>query len=198
MGWRQIQVAEARNRRSEQNIEAVFLKYAKDSGGISQADFFDSCQEVRFGLITAEDAGDVFRGLLLNANGVVELNEFRRIVNTRSPFEQFISRSIQFHELMSSALPQIIGKTSFELFRELTPEEISDISLAVCKELETILKETVLLMRERFEFAQPQQRSVLRFSVNELKAGNIEDYRKGLSGRIGDEKELRLIYIDGT
>ena len=184
MSSRQTQVAEARRRRSDQNIETVYKKYAKESGGISRNDFINACQEVKFGLISVEDADHVFSGLLLNENDLLELNEFRRIVNTQSPFEQFISKSIPFHELVFSAMPRLGGKSPFDVFRELSSTEISDIAGAICGELENIMKEVVDQMRFSFEAAQPQERSS-RFSVTELKAGNFEDYSKGLSGRIG-------------
>ena len=192
MSWREKQVAEARRRRSDENIQAVYAKYAKESGGISQEDFLNACQEVRYGLVSAEDADHIFRGMLLNEQDLLDLNEFRRIAKTYSPFEQFISKSIPWPELVSSALPQIVGKSSFEVFRELNSSEIPDITGAICKELEKILEENVTQMRFSFKTAQPVQDSSSRFSVTELKAGNVEDYRQGLSGRIGEK-----LMVDG-
>jgi hypothetical protein len=180
------QLADARSRRSSTFIEAVYAKYATGCDGISKSKFWDACLEVRFDLDYG-DRDELIHSMDMNGDDLLDLEEFRRISDKRSTIEQFIAQAVPFHQLVSAALPQKTGMSPLEVFRELSPTEVHEIVLALSDELEATLCEKVELMRESFNAALAQSSSSnnSKFAVEELKAGTIEDYRNGLSGRVG-------------
>jgi formamidopyrimidine-DNA glycosylase len=100
-------------------------------------------------------------------------------------------QTVPLHEIISSALPRKPGISPLDTFRELTHHEITEITQAVSGVLENILIEKVARMRESWEVAKAKEihdgQSNSKFLVVELKAGGIQDYHFGLSGRVGAE-----------
>ncbi len=192
------QVADSVFRRSNQNIESVYLKYAKDQRGVCQGDFFNACQEVRFDFSGREDTDEIFINMDMNDDGFLDFSEFCRAMGTRSAAEQFILQTIPLHEIISSALPRKPGRSPLDAFRELTSGEITEMAQAVSGVLETILIEKVTQLRESWEAAMAKEihegQNSSKFLVIELKAGGIQDYHNGLSGRVGDETVLYTIH----
>ena len=180
-------MAEARFRRSDKFIEAVYAKYAKDGGGISHIDIWNACKEVRLDLDYDDDKDELFHSLDMDCDGVLDLEEFRHLVDKHSILEQFIAQAVPFHQLFSAALPFKQGKAPLEVFRELSPAEVRVIVQTLSDELEGTISDKVELMRESFNaaLAQTSSSNNSKFAVEELKAGTIEDYRNGLSGRLG-------------
>jgi hypothetical protein len=186
------QVADLMSKRSNENIETVYLKYGKDARGISQKDFFRACQEVRLDFENRKDTDELFISMDMNEDGFLDLTEFRRAMGTRSAFEQFILQIVPLHEIISSALPRKSQRSSLEVFKGLTSHEITEMADAVSGVLETVLAEKVLQLRESWEAAQAKEAhdgpSNSKFLVVEwLKAGRIQDYHNGLSGRVGED-----------
>jgi hypothetical protein len=188
------QVADSIFKRSNQNVENVYLKYAKDQRGICQKDFFNACQEVRFDFASLEDTDELFINMDMNDDSFLDLSEFCRAMGTRSASEQFVLQTVPLHEIFLSALPRKHGRSPSDAFRELTRNEITEMAQAVSGVLETILVEKVDQLRESCEAAKAKEihdgQSNSKFLVVELKAGNIQDYHNGLSGRVGEETSL--------
>ena len=182
------QLAEARLKRSNSHIDAVYTKYAKHLGGISQSDFLAACREVRSDLDFLDGWDEFFHSMDMNSDGLLDLDEFRHIVDKSSALELFISQAVPFHQLFSAVLHQKPGKDPLDVFRELSPTEVHDIVQAVSEELENVLNEKVAFLRESAQaaLAQASISNTAKFTVEDLKAGTIEDYRKGLSGRVGE------------
>jgi hypothetical protein len=185
------QIADAMHKRGNENINAVYRRYANDGCGISKKDFPDALYNVRLEEVKPDEADVIFDNMDMDSNGLLDLNEFRRAVSARSSFEQFISQDIPFHELLSTSLPRKKATNQLTTFMELTSSQISDIVQAVSVVLKTILTAKVKELRESYEAAEANKRvtdsssSAAKFSVLELKAGDISDYHKGLSGRVG-------------
>jgi hypothetical protein len=185
------QVAESMFKRSNQNVEAVYLKYAKDRRGIRQVDFFCACQEVRFDFASREDTDELFINMDMNDDSFLDLSAFRWAMRARSITEQFILQTVPLHEIISSALPRKHGRSPLDVFRELNGHEIAEIAQAVSGALEAILIEKVAQLRESCKAAKEKEiydgQNDAKFLVVELKAGSILDYHNGLSGRVGED-----------
>jgi hypothetical protein len=185
------QVADSMFKRSNQNIEAVYRKYAKDQKGVCQDDFFNACQEVRFDFTSREDTDELFINMDMNDDSFLDLSDFRRAMGARSASEQFILQTVPLHEVVSSALPRKYGRSPLDAFRELNRHEIAEIAQVVSGVLETILIEKVSKLKESWEAAKAKEvhdgQNEAKFFVVELKAGSIQDYHNGLSGRVGEE-----------
>jgi hypothetical protein len=189
----QDQIADAMLRRDEKNIEAIYMKYAKNGCGICKRDFLDALNHVRLEDIKSEDADEIFDDMDMDCNGLLDLKEFRRAVSAPSSFEQFINQAIPFSELISTALPKKKATNQLAVFMELTQTQISDIARAVSAVLKSILCTKAVELKESYDAAAAKNKtadnsSASKFSVVELKAGGISDYHKGLSGRVGKHK----------
>jgi hypothetical protein len=184
------QVADSIFKRSNQNVEIVYLKYAKDHRGVCQDDFYNACKEVRFDFVSREDTDELFVNMDMNDDSFLDFSEFRRAMGTRSASEQFILQTVPLHEIISSALPRKHGVSPMETFRELTRYEITEIAHAVSGVLETMLVDKVSQLRDSWDAAKAKgvhnDKNNDKFLVVELKAGNIQDYHNGLSGRVGE------------
>jgi hypothetical protein len=184
------QVADFFFKRSDQHVQIVYLKFATSELGLSQDDFFQACQEVRFDFSSREDTDELFVNMDMNDDGFLELSEFRRAMNTRSVFEQFILQTIPLHEIISSALPRKPGTLPLDVFRGLTCYEITDMVQAVSITLKNVITEKVVQLRESWEASKAKEfhngENNSKFLLVELKAGSIQDYHNGLSGRVGE------------
>jgi hypothetical protein len=192
------QVLEAKLRRSAPHIDAVYSKYAADDRGISHSLFFKSIQEVRFDFKNEGDADALFENMDMDNDGFLNLDEFRRAVQSSSEMEQFISHSISIVEMISAALPRDDSKEPIDVFRMLTPLQITAISNAVSEGLAIMLSEKVAKLGEGFAAAEAKKsgNSAAKFAIFELSAGSVQDYHKGLSSRVGDLFfVLQLLYI---
>jgi hypothetical protein len=125
----------------------------------------------------------------MNDDSFLDFSEFRRAMSTRSASEQFILQTIPLNELVSSALPRKHGRSAIDVFRELTRDEITEMAQAVSGVLEIILIEKVAQLRESWDASKVihHGQNDAKFMVVELKAGSIQDYHNGLSGRVGEE-----------
>ena len=186
------QIADAMLKRGNENVEAVYKKYANDGCGICKKDFADALNQVRLEEINQGDADVIFDNMDMDDNGLLDLNEFRRAVSARSSFEQFITQAIPFCELISTSLPRKKATNQMTTFMELTSTQISEIVRAASSELESILIAKAKELKESYEAAAAKKNSTdnSKFSVSELKAGDISDYHKGLSGRVGEHMLL--------
>ena len=184
------QVREAKFKRSIPCIDDVFTKYAADDRGIPRLEFFDAIQEVRFDFTNDDDAKVLFESMDMDNDGFLNIDEFRRAVQSRSEMEQFISNSIPVVEVISAALPRVDSKSPMDVFRTLTPVQITAISNAVAEGLALLLAEKIASLNEGFAAAEAKKNvsggSGAKFAIFELSAGSIHDYHKGLSSRVGN------------
>jgi hypothetical protein len=182
-------ISDAMLKRSDENIRAVYEKYAKNEYGICKNDFLDALYQVRLEAINREDADVIFDNMDMDNSGQLDSAEFRRAVSARSSFEQFITHAIPFSELISTSLPRKNATNQMTTFMELTSTQISVTVSAVSTVLESILTAKARELRESYKTAAEKvltdQPSASKFS--ELTAGVISDYHNGLSGRVGKQ-----------
>jgi hypothetical protein len=181
------QVLEARFRRSAAHIDAVYSKYAADDRGISRSEFFMSIQEVRFDFKNESNADALFENMDMDNDGFLNLDEFRRAVQSSSEMEQFISHSVSVVEIISAALPRDDSKLPIDVFRMLTPVQITAVSNAVSEGLTLLIADKLVTLNEGFAAAEAKKsgNTAAKFAIFELSAGSVQDYHNGLSSRVG-------------
>ena len=187
------QIVEARRSREDESVAVVFQKY-KSAGGIHRQNFLDALLEIRSDLAdTTLAANELFDNMDMNEDEMLDLPEFRRAAHFRSSFQQLILQTIPFPELVSSALPYSKEKSQLNVFMDLSELQLAEISQALSLELQSILSENVKRLRTSRDAAQSKLQSgnesspAQKFSVDTLSAGDITDYHKGLSGRVGKQ-----------
>jgi len=79
------QISESASRRTEKNLNGVYLNYAKDPKGVCQCDFFDACRAVRFDFTSRIETDELFISMDMNDDGFLDWDEFRRALNVLSP-----------------------------------------------------------------------------------------------------------------
>ena len=183
------QVREAKFNRSIAHIDDVYSKHAADDRGISRFEFFTAIMEVRFDFSNHDDADVLFENMDMDNDGFLNLDEFRRAVQASSEMEQFLSHSISVVDIISAALPRVDSKAPMDVFRMLTPVQITAVSNAVAEGLALRLSEKIVEINEGFAAAEAKKNviggSAAKFAIFELSAGSIHDYHKGLSSRVG-------------
>ncbi len=178
-------------------VDAVFETYAKDGSegkrGIKLEMFKEALHSVRpeFHYLSKEEAKQLFVESDLENDGILDVKEFSYALGKKFPVEQVIS-VLPLHRLLESALPGIRSRhpdEHLDIFVNLKDEEIVAMVAAVSPEIERLLRETVLGLRKAKEPQDPNAGDNVgaKFDVVTLSAGTIEDFHKGLQGRVGGE-----------
>lgn len=185
-------ISEARRRREESAIAEVYQKHRSDGKGIGRQQFFDALLEIRSDLTTDETEADkIFDSMDMNEDGLLDFTEFRRAVGSHSLFEQFITQTIPFAEIVSSAIPESKETGQLNVFLSMTEKQIAIITEAVCMELRSAIAEKFSRIKMNYQAARSKQESnssistATKFSVDIMSAGDITSYHKGLSDRVG-------------
>ena len=196
----EARVADAMGMRSEANIEMVYKKYANDIRGVTQDEFFNACQEIRYDLTSRDEIDEIFNNMDMNSDGYLDWNEFRRAVGTPSSSEQFFSQTMPLSRLILSAIPKDPGRSPLEVFMDLPRDELSNIAQALTATLENMLAGKASELKQSYVAARQMRTSVpnTKFAVVELKAGTIADYHKGLSSRVGENQSGNFFLIYRT
>ena len=195
----------ARQMREDSAIEAVYQKYENSCGGIDRQHFPDALCDIGSGHADTAQVDELFDNMDVNEDGLLDLEEFRRAASSRSQFELFIASTIPFAELLSYALPRLKGRSQMNIFMELTERQIADISEALSSELNSIISETVTKLKSSDAAAQSSVDSsrsgsaAEKYSLDTISAGDITDYHKGFSNRVGNSDHLfflMLVFMD--
>ena len=189
------QVSEAILKRSDAYVDAVYSKYAADDRGISHSEYFKASQEIRFDFTNEDDADALFENMDMDNDGFLNLDEFRRAVQSSSEMEQFLSHSLSVIGIISAALPRDDSRPPIEVFRMLTPAQITAVSNAVADGLVSVITEKIARLNKGFAAAEAKKagsNSAAKFAIFDLSAGSIQDYHKGLSSRVGDSLYIAL------
>ena len=117
-------------RRSPANVETVFSKHTHDPRGIPRQNFSCASQDVRFEFTDEDDLNELFNNMDMDNDGFLDLNEFRRAMQSKSIMEQFISSTFPLNQMLSSALPRTNSHNPIEVFRNLTAVEVKSIAHA--------------------------------------------------------------------
>ena len=178
-------------RLDQKYVLKVFNQYATD-GVLQKSDLGPALIEL--GVMVKDNGFDnLYRLLDLNRDGTLEFEEFQRALACSSEIEQWAA-SLPLSGLLASCLPEIKGGDG-DATRQLcmlSPQEI-EVSLnrfAICAKrlIMERLKELEKGFDELDRRAKVQESPVTeagKFSSAGMEWGTIEDFHKGMQGRIG-------------
>jgi hypothetical protein len=185
------QIAESKLEMSEERIKSVYQKYAQEPKGVSQEDFFDACQEVRYDLTSRDETDNLFNNMDMNCDSYLDSCEFGQALAAPSSAEQYFSQNIPTAKLVLSAIPRKRGISPLEVFMNLSKYEIASVVRALAVVMEKLLTEKAVELKQSYAAANEKRGSS---SSNEkfaqYLAGTIAEYHQGLSGRVGELSKL--------
>lgn len=186
-------------------VASVFVKYAlprREQEGkeevfvISRENFVLAMQEIRCGAFSKEELVELFSNMDVDDNHYLDQSEFARAVEASSPAELFL-QSLNVPRLFAAALPQKPGQDAMETMRLLSRPEIDAIVRATAGAISDELERKVAVLKagsnskENKEGSEDKNSAALKFAVDEMQAGNIDDYHKGLVQRVGKLPHIR-------
>jgi hypothetical protein len=140
---------------------------------------------------SSKDAAILFRSMDIDENGGLDLQEFKRAVATPTKLEQWIA-SLPIPRLLARCLTSI-GEGVEDPVREfcqLRGENLNEAVTAFCFDLGNTLakyqSQLNLSYKEMERRARDGERGVFsKFQISKLNCGGIEDFHRGLEGRVG-------------
>ena len=176
------------HRRDDEFLMNFFQHKVKNSGTsvLSNEQFTSALDEL--GLRLKEDEiQSMFRFMDVNSDGVLDLEEFTRAVRFPSAIEQLIS-TLPITQVFTDAVLAMTGIDHLRQFSHITPKQIEDICTVVIPFVKKLLEDSAKKTRELFEAMDKSEASssAKKFEVPpEMSAGTVDDFHKGLAGRIG-------------
>jgi hypothetical protein len=134
-----------------------------------------------------EEIEILFRSMDANDDGVMDLEEFKRAVQSPSTIEQLIN-TLPISKIFADAMPEMKGTDRLQLFCQLTSEQIDGIIQAAIPYLKSTLEDAVdkvKISEESKEKSRANQLSGKYEVPPEMSAGTVEDFYGGLPARIG-------------
>jgi Ca2+-binding EF-hand superfamily protein len=184
------QICAGINRRDDEVLKNVFERTIRKSGSPAlSTELFTSALE-ELGLHLKEDEiKALFHTVDVNNDGVMDFEEFKRAVQYPSAIEQLIS-TLHINKIFADAfmVPDIMGDEPLRQFGQISSEQIKEICKAAIPFLETALTEAKEKIRVSYEAMDKSEASKRgkKFEVPpEMSAGTVEDFHRGLSGRVG-------------
>ncbi len=173
------------------------MKYAlphEDKAGkeglvvISRENFVLAMQEIRCGAFSKEELVELFSNMDVDDNNYLDQGEFARAVEESSPAELFL-QSLNVTRLFAAALPQKPGRDAIETLRLLSRPEIDTLVRATAVAISDELERKVAVLKAGSNSKEKEERSensaAMKFAADEMQAGSIDDYHKGLVQRVG-------------
>lgn len=120
-----------------------------------------------------------------NSDGL-DLSEFQSLVRKSNQLNEW-AKTLNLSELLADAIPRFPGRHPLRIISTLTDEEQSCICLAVQNGLKRLLKESSESLKASFDLNDERTNSDggSKFNIVALSCGNVEDFHKGIEGRIG-------------
>ena len=150
-------------------------------------DQFSSALEELGTFLNEDDFQNLFLSMDINDDGVIDLDELKRVLRIPTQIEQLFS-TLPFHRLFASAVPRTSGKDPLRSFAQLQVDQVKGIVHAVIPFLEKIILDEVTKLKESFD-AMDKSEANMKASKFEvpitMSAGKIEDFHGGLSKRTG-------------
>ena len=172
------------------------MKYAlreavrEDIFAISRDQFVVAMQEIRGGAFNKGELVELFSNLDVENNNYLDQSEFARAVEVSSPAELFL-QALNVPRLLAAALPQNSGRDAMEAIGLLSRQEIDVLVRATVVAISDELERKVAVLRagsiskEGTQSLEDTNSAAIKFAVDEMQGGNIDDYHKGLVGRVG-------------
>jgi ankyrin repeat protein len=179
-------------RRDDTQMKAVFEQYKDLDGGLSKNSLMRALKAVAAPvLISGNDTSEDSLYLLAdnNADGFVDLSEFKRIANLPDQLDMFLGD----HGLscVAPALRAHVGDARDQIgcLASLAVEQLDAAASASM----TYLKQTLRRAQQQLQvvkFAEEKIRDQLdkepgKYQIRKMEVGSIDDFHKGLTHRIG-------------
>jgi hypothetical protein len=184
------------NRRDDKFLAGFYQRKIEGFGvsALSQEQFTSVLEELGV-YWKNEDIQTLFRSMDASSDCHMDLENFKRAIQTPSTLEQLMS-TLPIHLILADAIPEIQGFDRLRLFSQITPEQIDDIIREAIPFLNTVLKEAADKTRIALESKDKSKvnPSASKFEVPaEMSAGTVKDFHGGLTSRIG-RKETPLLF----
>ena len=181
------------NRRNDSFLVSFYQRKIAGFGtsALNQQQFSSVMEDL--GIDLKEEEIDIFfRSMDANNDGFMDLEEFKRAVQSPSTIEQLI-KTLPLSQIFADAMPAIKGDDRLRLFCQLTAEQIEGIIQGAIPYIKTIFEDAVAKIKIS-EDAKDKSRAnqgAGKFEVPpEMSGGTIEDFYGGLSARIGMRNEM--------
>jgi hypothetical protein len=176
------QVVEGFNRRNEEYVRNTFdsLKHS-DTGLIVGTSLKSALTEVGMNFNSTE-IDEVFSAGL-------DFQDFSSLVSTPSPIEEWV-RSLPLSQLVADAMPKsdcCRCKDQLRHLSRISEHQLKDVCDVIMKHLAMIFGEELATLRAAY--AKLDSHAVaehyVKFQICKMRVGNVDDFHKGLSARIG-------------
>jgi hypothetical protein len=178
-------------RLDESHVRTVFKNHSGDGDILRKESLEPALTELGI-CVNANGLDHLYQLLDLNHDGTLEFEEFQRALACSSEIEQW-AESLPLAGLLACCLPPIgggDGNATRELC-EVTPEELSAALDAFATGARRLVTERLKDLKAGFDEldrrARVQECALVggKFSSPGLEWGTIEDFHKGIQGRIG-------------
>lgn len=176
-------------KRNDEELNKVFQRYWEDEAPvISKAKLKDALEELDI-FLREEDVDEYLETMDTSGDGVLDFEEFKRAVHYPGPIEQW-AKTMSLAQLLTDSIPVEEGIDALRAVSQMSITDIDRICAVFVYGLKRMIKEHIQNLKESFETrdardAQADQQAS-KFEIFSLSCGKIDDFHKGISGRIGE------------
>ena len=177
-------------KRSEQYLYDIFRRHWEDEipaisrnklkHALEDLDIIMSDSEVDTFLETMDTSGD----------GVLDFEEFKRAVWYPGPIEQW-AKTMSLAQLLTDSIPVKESADALRAVSQMSSSDIDRTCAAFAYGLKRMITEHVQILQESFKLQEARNadadNQASKFEIFSLSCGNIKDFHKGISGRVGEE-----------
>ena len=176
-------------KRNEKHILEVFQRYWEEEiPGISRRKLSDALEELGIFLVK-EELNEFFEMMDTTGDGVLDFEEFKRAVHYPGPIEQW-AKTMNLAQLLSDSVPVPEGVDALRALSQISSADIDRTCAAFSYGLRRMITEHIQVLQTSFETRDLRDAEAdmkaSKFEVFSLSCGKIQDFHKGISGRIGN------------
>jgi hypothetical protein len=189
-------------KRNDGYLRKVFERHWEDEAAvISRGKLKNALEEVDIFFAKEEEVDTFLETMDISGDGVLDFEEFKRAVRFPGPIEQW-AKTMDLAQLLTDSIPVKEGIDALRALSQMSNTDIDDTCAAFIRGLKRMLAENVLNLRNSFETqdtrdAQADQHAS-KFEIFSLSCGRINDFHKGISGRIGEDLKCDVALFHDT
>jgi hypothetical protein len=180
-------------RRRKDFVKEMFDKHKSpgESPGICKANLTSALEELGI-FVSAREADEMFHTHDLDRDGWTNFSEFLSMASRAGRVEQWAT-NLPFPQLLADCMPPFKNEAdALRAISDLSSTEIKMIAACFSEGLVRLLGEEIDKLKrahqemDRNAEAASKSEAGAKFTLSKMSCGDIDDFRKGLSGRIGD------------
>jgi hypothetical protein len=193
-----LQVVNAGQRSTSDNVKAVFQQYADGEGksyGLRLPAFKQALCAIRpeFRFMSAEEVEQLFVDTDVENDTALGLTEYSHALCKSLPLEQALC-GLPLYRVIESALPgfhSMDPTDHLDAFSKLSDAEVARMVAAISPELERLLCDMIHELQHAYKLQAQRSgdsggsNAGAKFSVTTLSGGCVSDFHAGLSKRVG-------------